>query len=140
METKSSALSSAEIINWATLFGIVLALGILAMTIGLIRSETASDLRTLAATGASRSTRRMLTAATAGALALLGAVLGTVAGYVAAIAWFRNSALNDGLSALSSVPVENLIVIVVGMPLIAAAVGWLLAGWEPPAIAHQPIE
>jgi len=26
------------------------------------------------------------------------------------------------------------------MPLIAAAVGWLLAGREPPDIAHQPIE
>jgi putative ABC transport system permease protein len=140
VETKSSAASPAEIINWATLFGILLALGILAMTVGLIRSETASDLRTLAATGASSSTRRTLTAATAGALALLGAVLGTVAGYVAAIAWFRNSALNGGLSALSSVPAQNLLVIVVGMPLIAAAAGWLLAGREPPAIAHQPIE
>jgi hypothetical protein len=29
---------------------------------------------------------------------------------------------------------------VVGMPLIAMAIGWLLAGREPPAIAHQPIE
>ena len=94
IETKSSAPSSAEIINWATVFGILLALGILAMTVGLIRSETASDLRTLAATGASGPTRRTLTAVTAGALALLGAVLGTVAGYVAAIAWFRNSSLN----------------------------------------------
>jgi len=26
------------------------------------------------------------------------------------------------------------------MPLIAVAIGWLLAGREPPAIAHQPIE
>ena len=140
VETRSSAPSLAEIINWATLFGIVLALGILAMTVGLIRSETASDLRILAATGASSSTRRTLTAATAGALALLGAVLGTVAGYVAAIAWFRNSALNGGLSALSSIPAGNLVILIVGMPLIAAAAGWLLAGREPPAIAHQPIE
>jgi hypothetical protein len=71
----------------------------------------------------------------------LGAVLGTVAGYVAAIAWFRNSSLNGGLFALSSVPAQNLLLIIlVGMPLIAAAVGWLLAGREPPAIAHQPIE
>ena len=61
--------TSAEIINWATVFGIVLALAILAMSVGLIRSETASDLRTLAATGASGTTRRNLTAATAGALA-----------------------------------------------------------------------
>jgi len=26
------------------------------------------------------------------------------------------------------------------MPLIAAAVGWLLAGREPPAIARRPID
>jgi len=139
IETKSSAASPAEIINWATVFGILLALGILAMTVGLIRSETASDLRTLAATGASSSTRRTLTAATAGALALLGAVLGTVAGYVAAIAYSSGSKL-DGLSSLSSVPAKNLLIIGVGMPLIAVAAGWLLAGREPAAIAHQPIE
>ena len=139
VETKSSAPASAEIINWATVFGILLALGILAMSVGLIRSETASDLRTLAATGASSSTRRTLTAATAGALALLGAGLGTVAGYVAAIAYSSGSSL-DGLSSLSNVPAQNLLIILVGMPLIAAAAGWLLAGREPAAIAHQPIE
>jgi len=139
VETKSSAPTSAEIIDWATVFGILLALGILAMSVGLIRSETASDLRTLAATGASSSTRRTLTAATAGALALLGAGLGTVAGYVAAIAYSSGSSL-DGLSSLSNVPVQNLLIILVGMPLIAAAAGWLLAGRGPAAIAHQPIE
>ena len=69
------------------MFGILLALGILAMSVGLIRSETAGDLRILAATGASGATRRTLTAATAGALGLLGAVMGTVAAYVATIAY-----------------------------------------------------
>jgi putative ABC transport system permease protein len=139
IETKSSALSSAEIINWATVFGILLALGILAMSVGLIRSETASDLRTLAATGASSTTRRALTAATAGALGLAGAVLGTVAAYVGAAAWSWGNRL-DGLSSLANVPAGNLLIILVGMPLIATAAAWLLAGREPPAIAHQPIE
>ena len=139
IETKSSAPSSAEITNWATVFGILLALGILAMSVGLIRSETASDLRTLTATGAGSSTRRTLTAVTAGALGLLGAVLGTAAAYVAAIAYSWDNPL-DGLSELSSVPTANLLIILVGMPLVAAAAGWLLAGREPPAIGHQPIE
>ena len=139
IETKSSAPSSAEILNWATVFGIALALGILAMSIGLIRSETASDLRTLAATGATSLTRRNLTAATAGALALLGAVLGTVAAYVAAIAYAWGNPL-DGLSELSSVPTENLLIILIGMPLVAVVAGWLLAGREPGALGHQPIE
>jgi putative ABC transport system permease protein len=139
IETKSSAPSSAEIINWATVFGIALALAILAMSVGLIRSETASDLRTLTATGASGATRRTLTAVTAGALALLGAVLGTVAAYVAAIAFSWDNSL-DGLSELSNVPTANLLLILIGMPLVAVAAGWLLAGREPPGVAHQPIE
>jgi putative ABC transport system permease protein len=139
VESKSSIPSSAEIINWATVFGILLALGILAMSVGLIRSETASELRTLAATGASGATRRNITAATAGALGLAGAVLGTAGAYLAAIAWFRSSQLQS-LSALASFPVTNLLVILVGMPLAAAVGGWLFAGREPPAIAHQPME
>jgi putative ABC transport system permease protein len=138
VETRNSIPTSAEIINWATVFGVLLALGILAMAVGLIRSETASDLRTLAATGASSPTRRTLTAATAGALGLLGAVLGTVAAYVAAIGYAWDNQL-DGLSELSSVPTQNLLIILVGMPLIAAVAGWLLAGREPAGLGRQPI-
>ncbi len=139
VESKNDAPSSGEIINWATVFGIALALGILAMTVGLIRSETSGDLRILAATGASSSTRRMLTAATAGGLALLGAVFGTVAGYVAMIAFSRSNSL-DGLSSLTNVPVRNLLVLLVGLPLLATVGGWLFAGREPQAMAHQPME
>jgi putative ABC transport system permease protein len=139
IETKSSAPSSSEIITWATVFGIALALGILAMSVGLIRSETASDRRTLAATGASSWSRRTITAATAGGLALLGALLGTVAAYIGVIAYSWDNSL-DGLSELSSVPTTSLLIILVGMPLVAVIAGWLLAGREPPAIAHQPIE
>jgi putative ABC transport system permease protein len=141
VETHSSVPASAEIINWATVFGIVLALAILAMSVGLIRSETASDLSTLAATGASGTTRRNLTATTAGALAFTGAVLGTVGGYVATIGRFRSNSFNGGVGALlSSVPTVNLLIILVGMPLVAAAGGWLLAGREPSGMGHQPIE
>jgi putative ABC transport system permease protein len=120
-------------------FGIALALGILAMSVGLIRSETARDLRTLTATGASSLTRRELTAATAFALALGGAVLGTLAAYVAAIGYAFSNRL-DGLSELTNVPVTNLLIILVGMPIAAAVVGWLLAGREPSAISRQPLE
>jgi putative ABC transport system permease protein len=139
IETKNSAPSSAEILDYATVFGIALALGILAMTIGLLRSETARDLRTLTATGAASFTRRELTAATAFALALGGAVLGTVAAYVAAIGYAWDNPL-DGLAELSNVPTTNLLIILVGMPVIAGAAGLLLAGREPTAVAHQPLE
>ena len=66
----------------ATAAGALLALAILAMTVGLIRSESAGDLRTLTATGATSRIRRTLTATTAGALALLGALLGVAGAYV----------------------------------------------------------
>jgi putative ABC transport system permease protein len=140
MESKNDAPTSSEVIDWATLFGIALALGVLAMSIGLIRSETAGDLRTLTATGASSFTRRSLTAVTAGGLALLGALMGTLGAYVAAAGWFNRNALNGGLSALRDAPWSNLFLIVVGMPLLATVVGWLLAGREPSTIALRPSE
>jgi putative ABC transport system permease protein len=139
IETKNDLPTSAQVTDWATLFGILLALGILAMSVGLIRSETAGDLRVLAATGASGRSRRTLTAATAGALALLGAVMGTIGAYVATIAYASTSSL-DGLSSLSNIPARNLLLIVVGMPLFAVAAGWLLAGREPADMTHQPTE
>ena len=52
IETKSGQLSLGEISNGATIGGLLLALGVLAMTVGLIRSETVRDLRTLTAAGA----------------------------------------------------------------------------------------
>ena len=78
-ETKSSTPGLGEFAAGATALGIVIAFGVLAASVGLIRSETAPDLRTLTATGASSATRRMITAATAAALGLLGAILGTPA-------------------------------------------------------------
>jgi putative ABC transport system permease protein len=139
IETVNNIPSFTQITAVATIFGLVLALGILAMSIGLVRSESASDLRTLTATGASGTARRTLTAATAGALALTGAVVGTAGGYLAAIGFFRSNQL-DQLSELGSVPVAELVWILAGLPLIAVVVSWLLAGREPPAIARQPLE
>lgn len=139
IETANSIPPLTEVINAATVFAIVLALAIMAMSVGLVRSETARDLRTLTAAGAGDATRRAITATTAGALALTGAVLGTAGGYLAAIGFFRTSQL-DQLSELSAVPVASLLWILVGMPVIAVAAGWLLAGREPPVIARQPLE
>jgi putative ABC transport system permease protein len=62
-----------------------------------------------------------------------------VAAYAAAIGYAWDNKL-DRLSELTSVPTTSLVLILVGMPLAAAAGGWLLAGREPAAIAHQPME
>jgi putative ABC transport system permease protein len=114
-------------------------LGILAMSAGLLRSELASDLRVLTAAGAGSTARRAISAATAGALALIGAVVGTVAGYIAAIGFYRTSRL-DSLWSLTSVPVTSLLLILVGMPIVAVIGGRLLAGREPTAIGRRPLE
>ena len=83
VETRSGNPDLGEFAGGATTLGIVIALSVLAMSVGLIRSETARDLRTLTA-----------------------AVL----------------------------------ILLLGLPLIAAVGGWLFAGREPPAVARQPIE
>jgi putative ABC transport system permease protein len=140
VESKDDQPTSSSVIGWATIFGIVIALGVLGMSVGLVRSETASELRTLAATGASSYTRRTLTAVTAGALGFLGALLGVLGGYIGMIGWLRSNSLNGGIAALGNVPVADLLFILLAMPAFAAAVGWLFAGREPPTMAHQPIE
>jgi putative ABC transport system permease protein len=135
IETKSGEASLSEILSGATAVGILIALGVLAMTVGLIRSETASDLRTLAATGAGATTRRNLTAVTAGALGLLGALTGTAIAYLIAISWFRHASV-----LASTAPASELVVILAGLPLAAAIGGWLFAGRQPSAITRQPLE
>src|SRR5580658_3013232 len=140
VESKNDQPSSSAVIGSATIFGILIALGVLGMSVGLVRSETASDLRTLAATGASSFTRRTLTAVTAGALGFLGALLGVVGGYIAMIGWLRSNSLNGGISALENAPFRDLFFILFGMPIIAAIVGWLFASREPAVMGRQPIE
>jgi putative ABC transport system permease protein len=135
IEVEEEGSSNAKLMAIATAAGAILALGILALTVGLIRSESAGDLRTLTATGATSRIRRTLTGATAGALALLGAVLGVAGAYVVMGALYH-----DDLGYLRDVPVLYLAFAVVGVPLAAAASGWLLAGREPAAIARPVIE
>jgi putative ABC transport system permease protein len=134
IEVRRESTSLAKPIAIATGAGALLALAILAMTVGLIRSESAGDLRTLTATGATSRIRRTLTAATAGALALLGALLGVAGAYLVLAATYL-----DDLGYLSRIPTLSLVLIVVGVPLAATAAGWLLAGREPPAIARPAI-
>jgi putative ABC transport system permease protein len=119
----------------ASAAGIVIALGILAMTVGLLRSEAAGDLRTLTATGAPRSIRRSLTACTSGSLALMGSVLGAFGAYAGFIAGHSSD-----LEALTPVPIVYLGVILVGLPLLAAGAAWLLAGREPVSLARSLLD
>ncbi len=109
--------------------GSALALAVMAMTVGLIRAEAAGDLRTLAAAGATSTVRRRLTAWTAGALGVLGVVLGGLGAYLALASGYARE-----LSRLADVPVGELAVIAAGVPLLAAVAGWALGGREPASL------
>ncbi|CAN5717877.1 hypothetical protein BH10ACT1_BH10ACT1_05870 [soil metagenome] len=132
VEVRSGADGMATLQTVATAVGTVLALAIMAMTIGLIRGEAAADLRTLTATGASSRTRRTVTAATAGALALLAVALAVAGAYLALGAAFRTD-----LGELVPLPVYQLLVLAVGLPVVATTGGWLLAGREPATFSQQ---
>ena len=136
IETPTGQPSGAQLKDGAIAAGLLLALAVLAMTAGLVRAETASDLRTLTAAGAGPGTRRTLAAVTAGTLGLLGALLGTATAYLAVTAWAHASLA----TTLGPVPAADLAAILAGLPLAAAVAGGLLAGRQPPAIARQPLE
>jgi putative ABC transport system permease protein len=136
LEIPSGGTDFGEIADVATALGILIALGVLAACVGLIRSETGPDLRTLTATGASSATRRAITAATAAALGLLGAILGMAFAVAASLVWAHAS-----LSALfADVPLADVLILLLGLPLVAAAGGWLLAGRKPAAVARRPLD
>ncbi len=135
VETAQHQASLSTLRTGATAAGMLLALGVLAMTVGLIRSEGAGDLRTLTATGATSTVRRNLTAATAGALAVLGVVLGIAGAYLVML-----GAYIGNLGDLATVPFAHLAATAVGVPVLATAAGWLLAGREPPALARAALE
>jgi putative ABC transport system permease protein len=136
VESKSGELALGQISDGATALGLIIAVGVLAMTVGLVRSETARDLRTLTATGAAATTRRTITAVTAGALALLGAVMGTAGAAMVGLAW-AHSSLSD---TFGNVPLLDYLLVLIGLPAIAVIGGWLLAGRQPAVIARQPLE
>ena len=135
IELRRERASFAMAMAAATGAGAVLALAILALTVGLIRSESAGDLRTLTATGATSRIRRTLAGATAGALALLGALLGVAGAYAALIAVHHGD-----VDYLRDVPILYLVLAVLGVPAAAAAAAWLLAGREPATIARTAFE
>jgi putative ABC transport system permease protein len=120
--------------DYATGIGLLVALGILAMTIGLLRSETARDILTLTAIGASGATRRTLNAASAGALALLGGILGTATAYLALIAWHWHK-----VSYLSHPPYVDLALLTIGLPALAAVGAWLFVR-APNRVSRRSVE
>ena len=123
-------------LRWAaTGTGTLAALGVLSLTVGIIRAEASRDLRILTATGATRAVRRALTATTAGGLALLGALLGVIGAYLVLAGGYLDARL-----VIDTVPVLQLTLLVAGVPLVAAGLGWLVSGRDPPAISRPLLD
>ncbi len=55
---------------------------------------------------------------------------------LAGMAWTHS----DVTATAGGVPITDIVILLIGLPLVAAVGGWLFAGREPPAIARQPIE
>jgi putative ABC transport system permease protein len=135
IESRDRQQGLATLRSSATAAGMLIALGILAMSVGLVRSETGRDLRVLTAAGARRATRRTITATTAGGLAVLAVLLGTAAAYLGLVAAFAFD-----LHTLHRIPIVELVAIAIGVPLVATVAGWLVSGREPAYLARQPME
>lgn len=135
IETRISQDSLATFRSVVSTVGVLLGLAIVAMTVGLIRSESARDVRTLTATGASSWSRRAITASTAGALAVLGVLLGTGGAYVALVAGYHAD-----LGELLPLPWPQLAALVIGLPVLATLAGWALAGREPAGFSRPTFD
>ncbi|HUP84680.1 MAG TPA: hypothetical protein VM143_03330 [Acidimicrobiales bacterium] len=109
----------------------LVALLVLAMTVGLIRVEAAADLRVLVASGASSRVQRALTAVTGGSLAVAGALFGTLGAYLILAAGYL-----DDLRTLLPLPLGELASVLLVLPGSAAAVGWLAAGRAPNTLSR----
>jgi putative ABC transport system permease protein len=135
IETRDKQDGLSALRTYSTLAGIVLAIAIIAMAVGLIRGESARDIRTLTAAGAAARTRRALTSSTAAALAVLGALLGIGFGYLVLVAAYRSD-----LAELWPLPLRELLILTIGLPIAAGVVGWLLAGAEPKSFSRQSLD
>ena len=135
IEPRNTQASLTAISIAASAAGALIALGVLAMAVGLIRAEAAGEVRTLTAIGATRMTRRALTATTAGSLALLGAVLGTATAYLALAASYSRD-----LGVLGRVSFLYPMITIIGVPAAAALAGWIFAGRKPPSVARQALD
>jgi len=99
----------------------LVTLGAAGVATGLAQADARADLATLAAIGAAPRLRRRLTAFQAGVIAGLGALLGTVSGFVPVLAYLEAD------SAMRFVPPwANLAAIVLVVPAVAALAAFCL--------------
>jgi hypothetical protein len=70
------------------------------------------------------------------AVASAATLLGAAAGVLAVLGWARA----DLTMVFGNVPWSDIGLLVIGMPLIGAAAGWLIGGRQPSAVSRQPLQ
>jgi putative ABC transport system permease protein len=105
--------------------GVTALLALLAglMVTALALADGKADHATLAAVGAPPGTRRWLGAATAGYVAVLGCVVGSVSGLLGSFVLVP--LVNHGYGGTWVMPWAMLGVVLVGVPLLTSAAAWL---------------
>jgi putative ABC transport system permease protein len=118
----------------ATAGAALIALGIVAVVIALIGAEARRDQAILVAVGAGPRARRRISAARAGLVALLAAVIAIPAGFapVTVVQWSRP----EGFPVL--VPWTTIAIVALGVPLVASGFGWLTSRAPKSTALLQP--
>lgn len=112
----------------AAALAVLVALAGTFTAVGLAAADARPDLGTLAAVGADPAVRRRIGAAQAAAVALPGTVLGVVAGVVAGWVLIRLNSVTSYYAFVDwtyGVPAVPTLALLVGVPLLAVALGWL---------------
>ncbi len=98
----------------------LLVLGASSIATGLAAADGVADLATLAAVGATPGLRRVLAAFQSYVTAILGTVLGALAGLVPAVALIRATQTGQGAGLPLTLPWTNLLITIVAVPIVAA--------------------
>ncbi|MEV4616955.1 FtsX-like permease family protein [Kitasatospora sp. NPDC049258] len=115
-------------------FAALVALGAAGIATGLAAADSQRDLATLAAVGAAGGIRRRLAGFQCGVIAAMGAVLGTLAGVVPAVALRKvEAAAGSDMTSLAAkheaviaFPWPNIAITLIGLPLLATGLAMLL--------------
>ncbi|WP_371498957.1 FtsX-like permease family protein [Kitasatospora sp. NBC_00374] len=115
-------------------FAALVALGAAGIATGLAAADSQRDLATLSAVGATGGIRRRLAGFQCGVIAAMGAILGTLAGIVPAVALRKIEAASaSGLmpagtarEAVIAFPWPNIAITLVGLPLLATLLAMAL--------------
>lgn len=115
------------------------ALAATGLSVGLAVADSRSDLAALAAVGASPRTRRRITAAQAGVIAGIGTVAGVVTGLLLGyvLGLWQSADQNYGSTWQAVVPWWHIVLLLVALPLLAAAAGWLFTRSRLPAVRRM---